>query len=349
MAFVEVLTGNGVTVQQWDNQLFAEYLAQLWWKNWMGTSSSSAIQVKQNLMKQSGDALTIQTRGLLVGGKVVGNADGIGNEGLVEFFNHKIKVDNVRHLVRIDDIPMSQQRTNFDVLQASREALSEGAALDLDKEITLQLSDVTVGRVQGRYLYGSVDSNFDSTHATALNTIDNANDQLSVNMLGIAKRKAQIPTNALAAVRPIRIKNGKNFEEWFMSVHHPFSIRDLVNNDSAWRNAQLNIPPQSNSQSPIYTGSSFKGAWNGVLIYEYERLDLITSSTINTAHGFLLGAQAAAVVWAQRSKFGEEFADLGHRVSYEQHEIRGVAKLAYNRSTKEDNGVIHVFSAAVSD
>jgi hypothetical protein len=38
----------------------------------------------------------------------------------------------------------------------------------------------------------------------------------------------------------------------------------------------------------------------------------------------------------------------------ETHEIRGMGKVVYNRSsvsgeTNEDNGVVHVFSAAVAD
>jgi hypothetical protein len=34
---------------------------------------------------------------------------------------------------------------------------------------------------------------------------------------------------------------------------------------------------------------------------------------------------------------------------YEISEIRGISKLVFNRTTPEDNGIIHVFTAAVAD
>ena len=173
-------------------------------------------------------------------------------------------------------------------------------------------------------------------------------DMLTTSMIDIAKRKALIPIVATAKIMPTKIKNGENYEEWFCFVGHTYAIRDMIINDASWKNAQLNIPPSSNSSSPLFTGSSFKGAWNGTLIYEYDRINLV-ASTIQCTHNFLLGAQAAAVVWGQRSKFGEEEGDVGHRVTYETHEIRGVNKLVFDRTTPEDQGIVHVFSAAVAD
>lgn len=348
MAYVEVLEANDLTVEGWDSTLFEEYIGQMWWKNQMGSSMDSPIIVNEDLTSKAGSAINFPMRGLMQGGKVTGNATGIGNEGTVPLFNYRIVVDNVRHLVRVEDIPMTEQRTAFNVLMAVKDALKEKAALDLDETITAALSSVTTGRVRGRYLYGATDSNWSATHSTALTNIDNTDDKLSLDMINIAKRKARIPVNAEAIIRPMRIKNGQNFEEWYTFVGHDLALRDLVKYDAAFQNAHLLIPPQANNSSPLFTGSSFKGSFNGVLIYEYQRIQLV-SSTIQVAHNFLLGAAAGLVAWAQRPKFGEEFFDLKHKVSYESHEIRGVDKIAFNRSTVEDNGLVHIFSAAVAD
>ena len=186
------------------------------------------------------------------------------------------------------------------------------------------------------------------THATALQNIDNTADQLTASMISVAKRKALIPVNATAMVRPMRTKMGKSYEEWFCFVGHPLSIRDLTENDAAFRNAQLLLPPGNRQDSVLFQGRSFKGSWNGVLVYEFDRLSLV-SSTIQCSHNFLLGAQAAAVVWGQRSKFGEEESDVGHDRTYELHEIRGISKLYFDRGTPEDHGYVHVFAAAVAD
>ena len=351
MAYIEVLESNDLTAEQWDSRLLEEYIGQMWWKNVMGESQDAIIMLNEDLTTKAGSAVNIPMRGLMQGGKVVGNATGLGNEGTVPLFNYRVVVDNVRHLVKINDIPMTQQRTAFNVLTAAKDALNEKNSLDLDEGITSALSDVTVGRVRGRYLYGAVDSNWNATHATALTNIDNTDDQLTLDMINVAKRKARSTTGSNAAearIRPMRIKNGKNFEEWYMFVGQDLSMRDLVKNDAAFNNAHLLIPPQSNASSPLFTGSAFKGNFNGVLLYEYERLQLI-SSTIQVSHNLLLGATAGCLAWGQRPKFGEEFTDLKHNVTYETHEIRGISKVAFNRDTVEDNGVVHLFASAVSD
>jgi len=347
MSFIEVLTGNGLTAEQWEDSIFSEYIGMLQAKKFMGTGSDSMIQVKEDLVKKAGDAITIGLRGRVTGGLVTGNAKAIGNEGTLSFFNQRIVVDNVRRAVKFEDIPMSQKRTMFNVLSEGKSALEDEFAVDFDDDVITALTDTSAGRVRGRYLYGAADSNWNATHATALTNIDATNDLLSTNMIGIAKRKALIPVNATAKIRPVRFKMGKDFEQWFVLWAQTYALRDLVNNDAAWRNRELNLTP-TGANSVLFTGSAFKGAWEGVMVYENERLPLI-SSTIQVTHNLLMGAQAAAVCWGQRVKFNEEEADFGHDVSYELHEIRGIEKLVFSRATEEDNGVVHVFSSAVAD
>lgn len=345
--YIEILTDNGLTVEQWEDSIFKEYIGMLQVKKFMGTGTDSIIQVKEELTKKAGDAITIGLRGRVVGGKVTGNSKAIGNEGTLAFYNQRITIDNVRRAVKFEDIPMSQKRTMFNVLKEGKSALQEEFAVDFDDDVIIALTDVAAGRVRGRYLYGAADSNWNATHATALTNIDNTSDKLTTRMIDIAKRKALIPVNATAKIRPTRMKNGKDSEQWYVFWGHTYALRDMVDHDAAWKNRELNLTPLGSS-SVLYTGSAFKGAWNGVLVYENERLPL-DSSTIQTAHNLFLGAQAAAVVWGQRSKFNEEEADFGHDVSYELHEIRGMEKLVFNRTTEEDHGVVHVFSAAVAD
>jgi N4-gp56 family major capsid protein len=347
MSYIEILTANGLTVEQWEDGLFKEYIGMLQCKKFMGTGSDSIIQVKEDLVKKAGDAITIGLRGRVQGGLVTGNAKAIGNEGTLSFYNQRITIDNVRRAIKFEDIPMSQKRVMFNVLTEGKAALEDEFSVDFDNDVINALIDHASGRVRGRYLYGAADSNWNATHATALQNIDATNDMLSTLMIGIAKRKALIPVNATAKIRPARFKTGKDFEQWFTLWAHTYALRDMVNSDAAWRNRELNLTP-AGTGSVLFSGSAFKGAWEGVLVYENERLPLI-SSTIQCTENLLLGAQAAAVVWGQRTKFNEEEADFGHDVSYELHEIRGIEKLVFNRETEEDNAVVHVFSAAVAD
>jgi N4-gp56 family major capsid protein len=354
MSYTEILTSHDLTEEQWDAQIGQEYLSANWFKNLMGPSSMAPIQVKMDLSKSAGDAITIGIRSQMFGGRVDGRAKGKGNEGRVDFYGQRITIDNVRHLVKFEDVPMSKQRVSWDILNQGREALVEKSQIGLEEDIINKLSDTSVGRVRGRYLYGSLDSNWNATHATALQAVDNTDDKLSTNSIRIMKRKALIPVNAHAKIRPMKVMTGMNFEDWFVFVGHPYCLRDMVDNDAAYRNAQLLLPPNANRESPLFTGSAFKGNYDGVLIYEYDRMPLV-ASTIQVGHCFLMGAQALAVCWGQMSKFGQDTEDLGHDIIFETHEIRGISKIVYDRNTvdstisNEDNGLVNGFFAAVAD
>lgn len=355
MAYTEVLTTHDLTAEQWETGIAAEYLQQVWFAHIMGESSDMPVQVKMDLNKKSGDAITLGIRSQLKGGHITGRSKGVGNEGRVDFYGQRITIDNDRQVVKVEDVPMTQKRVPWDVLMQVREALVDQSKQQLENDIMTALCDTATGRVRGRYLYGTADSNWSATHTTALTNVDNTSDQLTTSMLDIAKRKALIPVNATAKIRPMKVQVGQSFQEWFISVHHPYSIRDMIVGDASWKNAQLNVPPMAtNNQHVLYTGASFKGSWNGVLIYEWDRVPLV-ASTIQVGHGLLLGAQAGAVVWGQTSKFNEDtIQDLGHDYVAELHEIRGISKIVYNRlsvsgETNEDNGAVHVFAAAVAD
>lgn len=370
MAYTEIVTsGNsGVVAQeQWDDQCHREYVGALKMKWLMGTGEDAVLIVKEDLTKKAGDAITIRYASAQSGGVVRGNAKGAGNEGSMGFYAQRLVVDNVRTLHKIEDVPMTEKRVSFSVKSEMKHALTTLHAATLDDDIVGMLCDsaatVTAGRVRGRYLYGAVDSNWNDTHATALTAIDATADQLTGAMLSIAKRKATIKgTGVSRLMTPTKIKNGLQTEEWFMFLGHSLAIRDLVSNDAIFRNQQLLMPPGNRDSSIYFSGSHFKGSFDGVLVYEYARLPLV-SSTVQCAHNLLLGAKAGAVVWGQRSKFTDDPTpsaanDYGHDYGAELHDIRNSygtgssnnLKLVYNDGTNsQDNGIIHVFSAAVAD
>jgi len=357
MSFESILTAHGSTIERWEAEIMYEWLRQSFWSRFMGDSENAVIQMKSDLTKAAGDALTVQIASEVQGGVVTGSTKVQGNEGRMDFYAQRMVVDNDNVAVRMDNIPMQQQRVSFDVLRAARTGLTRKRRLRTDDRLMNAIAGTSTGRVRGRYLYGAADSNWNATHTTAMTNVDNAADQLTLSMIDISKRKAQIPLNATAKVRPMMsVENdaGKGFQEWYIFCAHPLAIRDLTQNDAKWVQPQLLLPPTANPSSPLYTGSSFKGGYNGVLIYEWEGIPLV-SSTIQVAHNVLCGAQAAALVWAQYSKFKEQDYNYGEDMGFKLHEINGVDKLVFDRNSvdgtisNEDNGIIHVFSAAVAD
>jgi hypothetical protein len=352
MAYTEILSNHGITQTQWDTDVYFEYIRKSFWLTFAGKNPANVIQTKTQLQKDAGDTIVFELVAELEGGIVTGNTKGIGNEGRYQIFKDSVTVDNIRVLSKLEDIPMSEQRSGLNLLNLSRSRITRKAKLRVDDEITTQLSDDSSGRTRARYLYGTADSNWNATHATALQAVDNTADQLTLKSMSMCKRKALNIGQTVAAqakVTPIMTKRSeKELEEWFIYVANPLAIRDLVENDATFTNRQLNIPPTSNKNNILFTGSDFLGAHNGILIYEYEGMNLV-SSTIQVSHNMLLGAQALVYGIAQTGKFGEEFTDIKHDVSHELHEIRGVKKAVFNRSTEEDHGVVHHFTAAVSD
>ena len=367
MAYTEILTsGNSAVVseEQWSDECHREYIGKLMMKWIMGTGEDAILHVREDLTKKAGDALTLRYASGQVGGVVRSNAKGAGNEGSQSFYAQRFTIDNVRALIKMEDVPMTEKRVSFSVKKEMKYALTTKHAETFDSDIIDMLCDTGAGRVRGRYLYGAVDSNWNAAHATALTAIDGTNDMLTSGMIDTAKRKAVIKGVGISQkVNPTRIKNGMNYEEWFVFLGHTYAIRDLVNNDAIFRNNQLLLPPRSNSDSIYFTGSHFKGSWNGVLIYEYDRLPLV-ASTIQCSHNLLLGAKAGVVAWGQRTKFTDDAGtpnaanDYGHDYGAELHDIRNSLatgasnnlKSIYNDGTNShDYGIVNVFSAAVVD
>lgn len=359
MGYVEILSSHGVTVNQWNADVNKRYLRQLFWNRFMSMSINSPIQVKDDLTKSAGDAITFNIASEIQGGDVSGANKVQGNEGVMYFAPFKVTVDNDNVSVGLKNIPMSQQRVGFDVLREARDALARRRAQRTDNRITEALSDITTGRVQGRYVYGAAPaSNWNATHATALATVDNTDDKFSTGMFTTAKRYAKIPQNATGKIRPMMVKDrdeGEGFQEWFLMAAHTYAIRDLVQLDAVWRQPMLLVPPMANKNNVLFTGSSFKGAYDGVLVHEWEGIGLeVNTNSVQCAHNLLLGAQAGCLAWAQYSKFKEQLSNYEEDAGYKLHEINGIKKTVYdfnqvNGETNEDFGVIHVFSAAVAD
>lgn len=354
MAFVEILTSQGVTVKQWDADCNKRYLRQLFWNRFMSQSMNSPIQVKSDLTKVKGDAITFNIASEIQGGTHTGSQKVAGNEGVMFFAPYQVTVDNDSVSVAINNIPMAQQRAAFDVLKEMRDGLTRKRAQRTDERITAALSDVVTGRVQGRYVYGT--RSYNATHATALGTMDDTSDKLTTSLIGIAKEKAKIPVNATGKIRPMMVKDRDEedgFQEWFLLAAHTYAIRDMVRLDAVWKQPMLLVPPMANKNNVLFTGSSFKGAYDGVLVHEWEGIGLeVNSNSVQMAHNLFLGAQACCVAWAQHSRFKEQMSNYEEDAGYKLHEINGIKKVVYdfnavNSEANEDYGVIHLFTSAV--
>lgn len=336
-------TTHGCSAEQWSNEVFGEYLGQNPFFNFMGTSSHSIVQVKEELTKAPGDAVTVQLRARLTGSGVTGSSTLKGNEESLVFYDQKLTVDTLRHAVMLSG-EMSQQRVAFDLRNQAREALVDWASEKLRKDIIGALTATGSGRDRSRYLYGATDANWHGTHATALANVDNTADKLSTAMISKAKRKALLEGSR--RVRPFVLKQGNKVEEVYVLFAHPYAVRDLMA-DADFKEVNIQLPG-SIGDSVLVHGQKYKGMWDGVMIYETDMPLLATAGAggIQVAHNVLCGAQACAVAWGKRTNYKEDIDDYGHQNGFAIDEIRGINKLVFNNV---DHGLVNVFSAAVAD
>jgi hypothetical protein len=57
-AMADTRAATGLTVQQWDDEFFVEYIDDVDFADIMGESPNAIIQVKENLTKKKGDSVT---------------------------------------------------------------------------------------------------------------------------------------------------------------------------------------------------------------------------------------------------------------------------------------------------
>lgn len=346
MAYTTIDTSHGVTNEQWEASLFKYWLGSFPWLKLMGKSSSSVIQVKEDLIKQPGDAITVQIRAPLTGNGVTGDAQLKGQEESMVFYSQRILIDELRHGVVLKG-KMSQQRVAFDLRNQAKEALTDWLKEKTTDDLITALSDVTAGRARSRYLYGAADSNWNATHATAMDAVDNTTDKLDTDIISVAKRKGQL--DAAVKIRPWQIKqDGIVVQEKFIMFVHPLCGRDLKA-DTDWVNYNRDrIQAGMNDKVPMISGSEYIGEWDGVMVYTSERIltALDGASDIQTAHNLLMGAQAACLVWGSKTYWEEDIDDYKSKQGFAVGEVRGIEKLIFNGL---DHGVVHVFTACVAD
>jgi hypothetical protein len=94
----------GLTVEQWDNKFFAEFIQENPFKPVMGTDENSIIQIKEDFKKGAGDAMTIALVNRLTGNAVTGSNMLEGNEQDLSSRSFRFTVDKRRTASRIAEI-----------------------------------------------------------------------------------------------------------------------------------------------------------------------------------------------------------------------------------------------------
>ena len=356
----ETAIPSGLTVQQWDDKYFTEYLNNNWFKKFMGTGSSSMIQVREDLTKKPGDSITIALVNKLTG-EASNHTDTLeGNEEDVTTRSHKITVREYSHAVRWPKF--EEQKTGIDLRQAHKDVLMDWN-MELDRDLIIR----ALGSINGvdyadasevqkdawlvdnadRVLFGAATSNNAANdHSAALAQIDNTNDKLTPQAISLMKRMAKA---ANPKIRPYKARTSIGSTDCFPLFVPSLIFRDIKENSTF---LQANREARERGiDNPIFDSADL--IYDNVLIYEIEDIGLISSS-IQVGPVYMCGAQALAQVWAMRPQTVEDTFDYKRKVGIAIKEWMKLEKLRFGSGTSDtddlkDHGVVTGYFAAVAD
>lgn len=355
-------------VKQWDDKAHVEYVRSNRFKRYMGMTENSIIQVKEQLTKKKGDAITIPLLGALdaSGGYNDGSTALVGFEKAIPNDGHRVTVGVVRDatVVNVEE----EQASPIDIRNAGKEAIKQLQMRYLRNDIIAALGSIfgvaygtaTAGNKDDwqdansdRVLFGALKSNFVAgDHAASLANIDATGDKLTHQIVSLAKRAAQTAVNVNGdGIRPFSY--GEDQETYVMFVNS-LAFRDLRNDlvaNDYWENAM-----QRGKENPLFSGPT-SIYWDGVVVREIPEIGVIAgvgagTPAIDVAPCYLCGAQALAAAWAMRTKTtvrAETDYEFQHGVGFQ--ELRGVEKILYGQGTTaaKDWGMATVFVAGVAD
>lgn len=359
-------TGNALTVKQWTDKSFQEFLSILVLSKYMGEDENAMIQVNEDLAKQKGDAITFNLIGGLTGEGVSGDSSLEGNEERLNTYSQQVTIDLYRNATLVAG-KMTEQRYPFQIRDKAKPALLNWKAQKDESAMFLALGSIDgtpyasaseaakdswLTNNADRVLFGAaVANNAANDHSAALLQIDATNDILNPAHLTLLKRRAKL---ARPKIRPLRIGEGSGAEV-FVYFAHPLTTRDLKATDD-WKNAQREAMARG-MDNPIFTGAI--GMYDGVIVVETDKVALLSAvgaSSIDVAQNFLCGAQA--LLWAQgsvgglRMNFPEESFDYGNKTGVAVESMWGVQKARFGTGSagvSKDHGVVTSYVAAVAD
>jgi hypothetical protein len=332
----------------------------------MGTDENAIFQIKENLTKKKGDAITINLIGALdaTAGPNDGSTNLVGNEKALPNDGHQIKVGVVRDATVVN--MQEEQASPIDIRNAGKVALTDLATRYLRNGISTALHTIngvvyaTANEAQkdawladnaDRVLFGAAKSNNAANdHSASLANVDSTNDKLTGNVVELAKRMAQTATTANGdGIRPYTY--GEDEETYVMFVPS-VAFRDL----RAWMvsNNHWAESLERGVKNPLFSGPT-SILWDGVVVREIPEMTTLAgvgNGGVAVAPCFLCGAQSLGIVWAQRTKSTVRAEDdYGFRNGVGFQELRGIEKLQWQHGAADavDWAVCTVYTSGVAD
>jgi N4-gp56 family major capsid protein len=360
----ETYIPSALTVTQWDENYFREYLNQNWFKKFFGTGTNSVIQVKEDLTKKPGDNITLTLVNRLTGEAKSASETLEGNEEDLSTRSFNIRVREYSHAVKFSKF--EEQKTAINLRQAHKDTLMDwNMELDRDNIIDALGSingtayasaseaskDAWLADNSDRVLFGAAKSNNSSNdHSASLANCDTSADKLTPDAISLMKRMAK---QANPRIRPIRPKSSIGGSDGYVLLAPTEMVRDLAAN-STFQQANRDAGVRGDSNK-LFTGADY--IWDNVYIYEIEdlpSLGAVGASSAVVRPCYMLGAQALGMAWAMRPQTVEDEFDYKRKVGMAIKQWYKVEKLRFGTGATDtddykDHGVVTGYFCAASD
>jgi N4-gp56 family major capsid protein len=322
--FANTTIPDALICRAWAKQFWTEAGKDCYFDKFTGTGTDNIIQVKTELQKDKGDQITIPLLMNLKGDGITGDATLEGNEEAMQFYDHAVRIDQLRHAVRLQG-QMEEQKSKLDLRTAAKDSLKRWFAEKQELMIVDALTkDPTPEHL---ILPNGRDSESDIT----------ASDVFTADMISIAARKAKTMS---PKIRRVNVKG----KQYYIMLIDNYQARDLKK-DEKWLDAQKYCAERG-EDNPIFTG--MLGVYDGVVLHEYENLHRTNTgaSGATVGHALLLGCQAGVKGVGKEAFWREKAFDYDNQVGFATGAIFGFSKAKFN---DKDFAVIQVMTSSADD
>lgn len=311
MAVTSIATTHDLTQQQWEAGLYKKAQENTFFGRFKGMGGNSVIQVKRQLEKAVGDAITFGLSDSIRGtAGVSGNTpleghDGtnyvVNNEAMV-FHDQRVVIDQIRQSVKIAG-KMDEKRVAFNMREEAKDKLTDWLAYNEDQALFTAINGADEIGGTG----SSLDTLFGTTHTT-----------LSYDAIVDMKKEALYPTadnvtgGAATTRRLDPVKSNEVGEIFILGVNPADAATFRKSDDYKNFNQMADVRGSNNA---LFTGAL--GMFNNVIIYEHS--SFVAGSPV------LMGANACFLAYGKEIMYGEKMFDYDNQVGFMIGSIRGVS------------------------
>ncbi|MEO8926363.1 MAG: DUF4043 family protein [Caulobacteraceae bacterium] len=369
----ETLLASASERQVWITTYFQEYVRQSRFMPYMTNADLNKGGIILTKFQAEGEAkrvINIPFIGRLKSAGVTGATVLDGVEENLTNYNCPITIDWRRNAVRL---PKSTTfRTEINLWNAAKDALrvweSEKIRDDIIKAMTSAVVDANgtcanwdvagpagqnafTAANKDRLLFGTLNSNYNATFATAAANVTAAM-KTSVSIMGLGKRIAKL---ADPRIRPFRATAGDG-REFFVAFHGARTFRDLkLDTTMVTANTQARArESEGMKDNPLFQDGDL--LYDGVIHREVPEIDDyavlagfngIGASSADVRPIFLCGGGAVGIAWGQEpTPRTDLLKDYQFRPGVAIEELLGVKKINFNGL---QNGIVTIFAGAAAD